>query len=94
MESKRFGKKTERTIHKFEVTRAHQFTDGTVVFNLCIDGDIFMYGLRIYEGNKGSFISFPARKDSKDGKYWNHCMIKLDDERTEAIIRLVEEQLA
>lgn len=91
MESKRFGKKTEKKEHSFQVTRAHQFTDGQVSFNLCIDGDIFMYGLRVYEG---SFISFPARKDPKDGKYWNHCMIKLDEEQTETIIRLVEERLA
>lgn len=94
MESKRFGKKTEKVQHTFQVTRAHQFTDGQVSFNLCIDGDVFMYGLRVYEGEKGPFISFPARKDPKDGKYWNHCMIKLDDEQTETIIRLVEERLA
>lgn len=94
MEGKRFGKKVEKVEHSFQVTRAHQFEDGGVTFNLCIDGDIFMYGLRVYDGKKGPFITFPARKDTNDGKYWNHCTIKLDDEQTETIIRLVEEKLA
>jgi DNA-binding cell septation regulator SpoVG len=29
-------------------------------------------GCRIVSGQKGDFISYPARKDEKTGKYWNH----------------------
>jgi len=29
-------------------------------------------GCRIVDGQKGPFISYPARKDEKSGKYWNH----------------------
>lgn len=27
---------------------------------------------KIVEGKNGPFISYPARKDEKTGKYWNH----------------------
>ena len=29
-------------------------------------------GCRIVDGSKGPFVSYPARKDDKTGKYWNH----------------------
>jgi hypothetical protein len=29
-------------------------------------------GCKIVEGKNGPFISYPARKDEKTGKYWNH----------------------
>lgn len=29
-------------------------------------------GARIVDGQNGKFISWPARKDEKTGKFWNH----------------------
>jgi DNA-binding cell septation regulator SpoVG len=29
-------------------------------------------GCRIVDGSKGSFVSWPATKNEKTGKYWNH----------------------
>ena len=29
-------------------------------------------GCRIVNGNKGDFVSFPATKNEKTGKYWSH----------------------
>lgn len=29
-------------------------------------------GCRIVQGQKGAFISWPATKNEKTGKYWNH----------------------
>jgi DNA-binding cell septation regulator SpoVG len=30
-------------------------------------------GCRIVEGSKGQFVSWPATKNEKTGKWWNHC---------------------
>lgn len=95
MEQKRFGKKGEQAAaHKFSVTRVHVFDDGSITFNMQVDGFVDIYGCRIYDGKEGKpFISFPSRKGS-DGKYWNHVYIKLSDEQTEEIAKQVEEKLA
>lgn len=95
MEQKRFGKKEQQTQeHKFTVERVHQFEDGAVTFNLQVDGLVFIYGCRIYDGKDGKpFVSFPSRKGN-DGKYWNHVFIKLTDAQTEEIAKQVEEKLA
>lgn len=86
---RRFG-----TGHKFGVERVHEFEDGSVSFNLVVDGIVTIYRCRICEGKEGKpFVAFPSRKD-KDGRYWNHAYIKLDAAQTEDIVRLVEEQLA
>jgi DNA-binding cell septation regulator SpoVG len=30
-------------------------------------------GVRIVNGSKGEFVSWPATKNEKTGKFWNHC---------------------
>lgn len=30
-------------------------------------------GCRIIDGSKGQFVSWPATKNEKTGKYWQHC---------------------
>ena len=93
-QTKRFGKKENQTAHKFTVTRVHQFDDGSVTFNMQVDGFVDVYGCRIYDGKEGKpFISLPSRKGN-DGKYWNHVYMKLSDEQTEEIAKQVEEKLA
>lgn len=91
----RFGKKGQPAQdHKLTVERVHQFDDGSITFNLTVDGFVNIYGCRIYDGKEGKpFISFPSRK-SNDGKYWNHAYIKLTDEQTEDVARQIEEKLA
>lgn len=87
----RFSKTVE---HKFKVDRVHQFDDGSITFNMTIDGFVQVYGCRIYDGKDGNpFISFPSRKGN-DGKFWNHVYIKLSKEQTEDIAKQVEEKLA
>ena len=96
METKtRFGKKDQAAeAHKLTVERVHPFDDGSITFNLKVDGFVDIYGLRIYDGKDGKpFISFPARKGN-DGKYWNHAYIKLSDDQVEEIAKQVEEKLA
>ena len=85
-------KKQESTLSSIEVTRAYQFDNGGVVFDADLNG-ISIYGLRVVEGSKGDFISFPARQ-GKDGKYYNHVWVKLTDADTKEIISQVEKKLA
>lgn len=83
-------KKKEATevSYKIEVTRAKQFDDGTVVFDMVING-ITIYGSRVVEGKNGDFISFPARK-GKDDNYYNHVWCKLSADDTKEIISQIE----
>ena len=90
----RFGKKGAPQEHRLSVERVHQFDDGSITFNMQVDGFVTIYGCRIYDGKDGKpFIAFPSRKGS-DGKYWNHVFIKLSDDQAEDIARQVEEKLA
>jgi DNA-binding cell septation regulator SpoVG len=93
-QQKKFGTKKELVKHSFTVERVHVFEDGSVTFNMVIDGYVRVYGLRIYDGRDGKpFISFPSRK-GKDDKYWNHVYCPLSPEDVENIARQVEEQMA
>lgn len=91
----RFGKKNQTAQdHKLAVTRAHQFDDGSVTFDMSVDGFVFIYGCRIYDGKDDKpFISFPSRKGN-DGKYWNHAYMKLSEEQVEDLAKQIEEKLA
>ena len=84
-------KKNESVITSMEVTRAHAFDNGGVVFDAIIYG-ITIYGLRVVEGKNGDFISFPARKGN-DGSYYNHVWVKLTDDDTKELISQVEKAL-
>ena len=73
-----------------KVTRANQVND-VVFFDVEING-VTIYGCKVVEGKNGDFVSFPSHK-GKDGKYYNHAWIKLDDDSTAAIVKQVEEML-
>ena len=85
-------KKQESVLTTIEVSRAYAFDNGGVVFDADLNG-ISIYGLRVVEGSKGDFISFPARQ-GKDGKYYNHVWMKLTDADTKEIISQVEKKLS
>ena len=94
MEQKKFGTKKEVVKHTFTVERVHVFEDGSVTFNMMIDGFVRVYGLRIFDGRDGKpFISFPSRK-GKDDKYWNHVYCPLTPEDVDNIAAQVEERMA
>lgn len=46
-------------------------------------------GCRIVDGKNGPFISYPARKDEKTGKYWNH--VYGGEKFNAAVIKKVQE---
>lgn len=91
MEKRKFGKTKEA--REFVVDRAHEFEDGSVSFNMTSPDGVRIYGCRLYDGEKGPFVSFPARKD-KDGKYWNHVYVQLSPEEIDSIVKQVEEKIA
>ena len=60
------------------VTRAHEFDNGNIVFDLLVNG-VKIFGMKALEGSNGSFISFPQRK-GKDGNYYNEAWFKITAE--------------
>ena len=73
-------------VNDLKVLRAKEYKD-TVFCDLEING-VKIYGCRYVEGKNGDFISFPSYK-GKDGKYYSHCYIDLDD----AMVSLIDEQI-
>lgn len=85
------SKKTENAAnnHEIEVTRAHQFKDGYIVFDMKIGGDITIYGNKLVNGKNGTFVSFPSRKGN-DGNYYSHVFIKLSEDDVASIVAQIE----
>lgn len=82
-------KKSEETKSRFiKVTRAHQFEDGSIAFDMEVD-DITIYNNTLREGKNGTFVSFPSRK-GKDGKYYSYVKCDLSKEDVENIIEQIE----
>ena len=73
-------------VNDLKVLRAKEYKE-TVFCDLEING-VKIYGCRYVEGKNGDFISFPSYK-GKDGKYYSHCYIDLD----EAMVSLIDEQI-
>lgn len=73
-------------VYDLHVLRAKEFEDN-VFFDMEVNG-VTIYGCRYVEGSKGDFIAFPSKK-GKDGKYYKHAYVELD----EAMVNLIDEQL-
>lgn len=85
-------KKEEQSVSiEAKVTRAKQFKDGGVVFDMQVNG-VSIYGCRVIESKNGDFVSFPSYKGS-DGKYYSHAWVKLSDEDTKSIVKQVEDMI-
>lgn len=79
---------------KFSVKNAFAGKYG-IKFNLTLElengAEVTIYNCRIVEGRKGDFIGWPSY-EGKDGKYWNHVYVELDQSEIEDIISEVREQ--
>lgn len=53
------------------------------------DAFLEIKGCRIMHSEKGEFVSWPATKNEKSGKYWNH--VYADKRFAEHILRLAKE---
>lgn len=67
----------------------------------CIAFDMLCNGVTIYgcyyresvkDGKEWSMVTFPSKK-ADNGKYYNHCWIKLSDDDVEAIGKTIESML-
>ena len=81
--------KAKETNYDVKVTRAKEVKEGTVVFDMVVNG-ITIYGCWYREGisKKGEpyqIISFPSKK-SDDDKYYNYCWFKIDEDTQSDII--------
>lgn len=78
----------ETAVSELKVTRAHQFDDGNITFDLQVNG-VTIYGCKIAEGKNGQFVSFPSRK-GKDGKYYSYAYIALSEDDQKVIFEQIE----
>ena len=74
--------------NSIKVTRGHVFDDGSVAFDMEVNG-VSIYNSTLREGKNGQFVSFPSRK-AKDGKYYSHVYVKLSEEDIADIIEQLE----
>lgn len=78
--------------HEFTVTRAKEFDNGNISFDMTVDGYVKIYGCTVVDGKDGQFISFPARK-GKDGKWYSHCWCGISESETKEIIKQIKKKL-
>lgn len=85
----------EKASMDVKVTRVKVWENGNISFDMIANG-INIYGLSYItikkDGEESSFISFPSRKGA-DGKYYNYCYFKIDDEMQAVIEKQIEELL-
>lgn len=86
------NKNTHVKLESWNVTRAYEFKDGNISFDMEVNG-IKLYGLTLvwYKKEKKYFVSFPARKSGD--QYYKYFYFDIDDELTEAITEAIREKL-
>lgn len=83
------GSTKETNTYSVKVTRAKEINSGQVVFDMIVNG-VTIYSCWYREGTdkKGddyTMISFPSQR-ADNGKYYNHCWFKIEDDLKEEII--------
>lgn len=83
------GSTKETNTYDVKVTRAKETKEGQVVFDMIVNGvNIYSCWYREGKDNNGkdyTMISFPSQK-ADNGKYYNHCWFKIEDDLKEEII--------
>lgn len=92
------NKEAAKIAYECEVTRANQWDDGRITFDLRVNG-VQISGMRYIEyttkeGKQGSMLSFPSRKDAKTGKYYTHAWFPISRETQADIEKQIETALA
>ena len=81
-------KKETANNYDVKVTRAKEFENGSVAFDMVVNG-VTIYGCWYREGEKDGkeyeIINFPSQK-GKDDKYYNIAWFKIEDELKADII--------
>lgn len=83
------GSTKETNTYDVKVTRAKETKEGQVVFDMIVNG-VNIYSCWYREGKDKNgkdytMISFPSQK-ADNGKYYNHCWFKIEDDLKEEII--------
>lgn len=82
-------KKSEEVEMIVLVKRCKEFSSGDIGFDMDVNG-VTIYGCVYKQTEKGSFVSFPAKKSENDGKYYNHVYVKFD----ENTLKNIEDQIS
>lgn len=100
--AKNSDRKGAREPHKLVVTRAHQFKNNNISFDLQIDDWITIYNMLLValyaKGDKKRtdptdyFIAFPQHKDD-NGNYWNYAYFDIIQPEEDAIEEQIEKLL-
>lgn len=84
----------EVTNYDIKVTRAKELDNGTIMFDMTVNG-VQVYGCsyktlkRKDNGEEFAKIGFPSRKDS-DGNYYNQVYFKVNDDLVKVIEKAIE----
>lgn len=83
------GLTKETNTYDVKVTRAKEIKEGQVVFDMVVNG-VTIYSCWYREGkdkkgNDYTMVSFPSQQ-AKNGKYYNHCWFKIEDDLKKEII--------
>lgn len=87
------NKNQENQTYDVKVTRAKEIKEGTVVFDMVVNG-VTIYGCWYREGkdrNRKDYelVSFPSQQ-AENGKYYNHCWFKIEDDVKKNIIEQLQ----
>lgn len=96
-ERRRSNKSSEKAretmkVESFKITRAHEFDNGNVSFDMLING-VQIYRLSVVSAKDSDrqFIGFPSYQSN--GKWYNYCYLDLFDDDVEKIINEVYNNL-
>lgn len=88
--AKKSAEAAAEVTYDIKVTRAHELDNGTIMFDMTVNGvQIYGCSYKVLSRKDGSGdfakIGFPSRKGS-DGKYYNNCYFKIDNDLIEKVI--------
>ena len=79
-------------VYGFAVTRVTPYND-FYFFDTTLNG-VYIYGLKLIEGDDGWFIGFPSKRPSKKGgKWYNYVWAALSEDDAAEIIAAVMERV-
>lgn len=82
----------ESTKYEVKVTRAREVKEGSVAFDMEVNG-VSVYGCwyneyKTKEGKEGTMLTFPSYKNGD--KYYNHCWFPISADLKKDIIAQIE----
>ena len=90
-------KKESENTNEFKVivSRVKAFDDNNIACDLTVNGVSIsgcVYRQGVKYGKEYAFISFPSRKNEKDGKYYNHANFPISEDLLKDILNTLKEK--